>query len=256
MDLLDEESHRLLLWAVRLFEVGVTPTIDELSRLAEPRRPVAPEITAALVGRPLDFSESSVESLLRRGLIQDRGDDRISPTDIGRGVVNALGIHPEEVPLFEILDSDLRTSDPLVFARVVSRVAALDRPMIVDPYCRRAQLEYLAHHTSMTRLLVSDRLDGDELDDIIAFVSSMVGRRNKLKVRVAPAAAIHDRHVIDGERVLQIAGLVQSDGAGATVVTEPFDLGNAARAYYRQVWKDSGKLVSYTPTVASLPRSA
>lgn len=256
MDLLDEESHRLLLWAVRLFEVGVTPTGAELTRLAEPRRPIAAEITSALVGRTVDFSEGSLESLLRRGLVEDFGDGLIGPTDVGRAVVNALGIHPEDVPLFEILDADLRSSDPLVFARVVSRIASLDRPMIVDPYCRRAQVEYLAHHTNVTRLLVSDRLNGSELDDIVSFVSMIVGRRNKLRVRVAPAAAIHDRHVIDRDRVLQIAGLVQSDGLGTTVITEPYDLGSAVQAYYKRVWKDSTKLVEYRPGSTPLKQTA
>ncbi len=255
MDLLDEESHRLLLWAVRLFEVGVTPTGEELTRLAEPRRPVAPEITSALVGRTADFSEPSIASLLRRGLVEDSGG-LISPTEMGRAVVNTLGIHPEDVPLFEILDADLRSSDPLVFARVVSRIASLDRPMVIDPYCRRAQLEYLAHHTSVTRLLLSDRLGGQELDEIVSFVSSIAGRRDKLRVRVAPAAAIHDRHVIDGERVLQVAGLVQSDGVGATVISEPYDLGTAVRAYYKRVWKDSTKLVSYRPEINPFQKSA
>ncbi|HTN99800.1 MAG TPA: hypothetical protein VL068_03905 [Microthrixaceae bacterium] len=256
MDLLDEESHRLLLWAVRLFEVGITPTSVELARLAEPRHPVAAEITTALIGRTVDFSESSIDSLLRRGLVDDFGDDSIGPTDLGRAVVNALGIHPEDVPLFEILDADLRSSDPLIFARVVSRISSLNRPMIVDPYCRRAELEYLTHHTDVTRVLVSDRLADNEMEEIVDFVSSIVGRRNKLRVRVAPAIAIHDRHVIDGERVLQVAGLVQSDGVGATVITEPVDLGTAVQAYYKRVWKDSAKLVDYRPGTPSLRKSA
>ena len=133
MDLLDEESHRLLLWAVRLAEVGGSPTRKELRRYSEPRRPAALAVVSGLAGRQADFSEGAISSLVRRGLIEEVVDGRITPTEIGRMVVNALGLHPEDAPLFEVLDTDLRSSDPLAFARVVGRIAALDRPMVVDP---------------------------------------------------------------------------------------------------------------------------
>jgi hypothetical protein len=99
--------------------------------------------------------------------IEEVADQRFAPTDLGRLVVNALGLHPEEAPLFEVLDTDLRSSDPLAFARVVGRIAALDRPLVVDPYCRRAQLEYLVTHTSVNKVLVSDRLSDEDVDDAL-----------------------------------------------------------------------------------------
>jgi hypothetical protein len=247
MDLLDEESHRLLLWAVRLFDVGASPTRKELRRLCEPRRPAAPGVAAGLAGRATDFSEGAVTSLLRRGLIEEAVDERIVPTELGRVVVNALGLHPTDTPLFEVLDTDLRSSDPLAFARVVGRIAALDRPMVVDPYCRRAQLEYLVAHTSVSRVLVSDRLDEDDLAELVDFVASIRQRDTKLRLRVAPAAAIHDRHVVNGDRVLQIAGLAESLGGGTTVVSEPLDLGEDVRRYYRSVWKRARRLAAYRP---------
>ncbi|CAN5485304.1 hypothetical protein BH10ACT3_BH10ACT3_22870 [soil metagenome] len=248
MDLLDEESHRLLLWAVRLFEVGGTPTRKDLRRLSEPRRPAALAVVAGLSGRSAEFSEGALSSLVRRGLLDVVADDRLAPTELGRLVVNALGLHPEDAPLFEVLDTDLRSSDPLAFARVVGRIAALDRPMVVDPYCRRAQLEYLITHTSVNRVLVSDRLTAEDLDDLIDLIDSIKRRDTKLLLRVAPADAVHDRHVINGDRVLQVGGTLQSVGAGTTVLSEPIDLGIAAREYYRQVWKAARKLATYRPS--------
>lgn len=247
MDLLDEESHRLLLWAVRLNEAGGTPTRKELRQLAEPRREAGQSVVDGLSGRPTEFSESGVASLVRRGLIEDVVDERVMPTELGRSVVSALGLHPEESPLFEVIESDLRSSDPLAFARVVGRIAALDRPMVVDPYCRRPQLEYLVAHTSVTRVLVSDRLDEQELADLVAYVEGIERRDVKLRLRVAPAAAISDRHVIDGDRVLQVAGTAQTVGGGTTVISEPSDLGGAVRSYYRSVWKRATKLATYRP---------
>ena len=247
MDLLDEESHRLLLWAVRLFEVGGTPTRKELRRLAEPRRPAALAVVSGLSGRDAEFSEGALSSLVRRGLLEVVADDRLVPTDMGRVVVNALGLHPEDAPLFEVLDTDLRSSDPLAFARVVGRIAALDRPMVVDPYCRRPQMEYLITHTSVSRVLVSDRLSAEDLDDLIGLVGSITRRDTKLRLRVAPADELHDRHVINGDRVLQVGGTVHSVGAGTTVLSEPIDLGIAARRYYRRVWKSARKLATYRP---------
>ncbi len=244
MDLLDEESHRLLLWAVRLFEVGGTPTRKELRRLAEPRRPAALAVVSGLTGRDVDFSEGAVASLERRGLIEVATGERIVPTEMGRLVVNALGLHPEDTPLFEVLDTDLRSSDPLAFARVVGRIAALDQPMVIDPYCRRPQLEYLVTHTTVNRVLVSDRLTQDDLDDLVDYVRSISRRDTKLRLRVAPAAQLHDRHVINDDRVLQIGG-ISSAGAGTTVLSEPLDLGGAVREYYRSIWKEARKLATY-----------
>lgn len=248
MDLLDEESHRLLLWAVRLFEVGGTPTRKDLRRLSEPRRPAALAVLSGLSGRDAQFSEGALSSLVRRGLVDVIADDRLVPTELGRSVVNALGLHPEEAPLFEVLDTDLRSSDPLAFARVVGRIAALDRPMVVDPYCRRPQLEYLLAHTSVDRVLVSDRLSADDLEDLVDFVGSITRRETKLRLRVATAHEIHDRHVINGDRVLQVGGTLQSIGGGTTVLSEPIDLGVAARAYYRDVWQRARRLVVYRPS--------
>lgn len=256
MDLLDEESHRLLLWAVRLQEAGAVPSRKELRRLAEPRREAGQEVVDALSGRPTNFSESGVDSLTRRGLLEEASEDHVVPTELGRMVVSALGLHPEESPLFEVIESDLRSSDPLAFARVVGRIAALDRPMVVDPYCRRPQLEYLVAHTSVTRVLLSDRLADEELDDIVDFVGSIGRRPVKLRVRVAPAEAIHDRHVVDGDRVLQVAGTVQTTGGGTTVLAEPVDLGGAARGYYREVWKQARKLATHRPAKESSKRAA
>ena len=247
MDLLDEESHRLLLWAVRLFEVGGTPTRKDLRRLSEPRRPAATAIVSGLSGQDDLFSEGALTSLVRRGLMEVVADDRLAPTEMGRAVVNALGLHPEEAPLFEVLDTDLRSSDPLAFARVVGRIAALDRPMVVDPYCRRPQLEYLVAHTSVNRVLVSDRLTSDDLDALVDLVRSISRRDTKLRLRVASSAEVHDRHVINGDRVLQVGGTVHSVGAGTTVLSEPIDLGIAARSYYRDVWQRARRLAVYRP---------
>lgn len=248
MDLLDEESHRLLLWTVRLHEVGGNPTRKELRRLSEPRRPAALSVVTGLSGRDRDFAEGAISSLLRRGLIEVIAEERLAPTDLGRMVVNALGLHPEEAPLFEVLDTDLRSSDPLAFARIVGRIASLDQPMVVDPYCRRDQLEYLVTHTTVSRVLVSDRLSADELDELGAIVAGIRNRATKLRLRVAPAASIHDRHVINGDRVLQVGATPTGLGAGATVISEPVDLGVAVRKYYRSVWKQARKVAAYRPS--------
>ena len=210
MDLLDEESHRLLLWAVRLFEVGCTPTRKELRGLSEPRRPAAPSIVAGPLGsrRPTSPRVQSPRWSVA-GCLEQIDDGHLAPTELGRVVVSALGLHPEDVPLFEVIDTDLASSDPLAFARVVGRISALDRPMVVDPYCRRPQLEYLVAHTSVTRVLVSDRLTPAELAELVSYTTSIRGREIKLRLRVAPANAIHDRHVLNGDAVLQVGGIDQ-----------------------------------------------
>lgn len=248
MELLDEESHRLLLWSVRLAEVDVVPRRTELRRLCEPRRPAGLAIIAGLSGRGPDYTEGAITSLVRRGLLEERDEDRVAPTELGRLTVSALGLHPEQSPAFEVIDADLRARDPLAFARVVGRIAALDSPTVVDPYCRGEQIEYLARHTGVTRVLVSDRLDDDELDGIVDAVERLGDRPIKLRVRFGAAHALHDRHVFDDDRVLQVGGVASATlPGGSTVLTEVTDLADEVRRYYRAVWKRAERLVTHRP---------
>ena len=256
MDLVDEESHRLLMWAVRLHEVGHAPTRKELRRLSQARQPAGLAVVTGLTGRESDFQEGAMASLLRRGLLQPVGDECVAPTDLGRKVIDALGLQGEGMPAFEVLDVDLRSGDPLAFARVVGRIASLHRPMIVDPYCRRTELEYLSAHTSVTRILVSDRLDDDEIENLARFVGSIRGREDKLRIRMAAREDIQDRYVVSNDRVLQVGGLPAPAGGGATVVCEPTDLGDQTRAYYRRVWKQAERVATYRPDRAASARVA
>lgn len=247
MELLDDESHRLLLWAVRLDEVGHAPSRRELRRVSEPRRPAGASVVTGLLNQPAGFGEGAITSLLRRGLLQEVSEDRLSPTDLGRRVTDALGLHAELGPFFEVLDVDLRSSDPLAFARIAGRIASLHRPMVVDPYLCRSELEYLTAHTSVSRVLVSDRLGEEDLAELADFVRSVRERPVKLRLRVAPAAELRDRHVISRDRVLEVAGVPHPEGPGMTVLTEPRDLGDVTRNYYRAVWKRARRLARYTP---------
>ena len=92
MELLDEESHRILLWAVRLHEVGHAPTRTELTELAEGRRPAGLATVTGLVGHDSEYQEGAIAALLRRGLLHPVGDAGVAPTGLGRRVVDALGL--------------------------------------------------------------------------------------------------------------------------------------------------------------------
>src|SRR5690606_32603463 len=135
-------------------------------------------------------------------------------------------------------------------ARVGGRSAGLARAVGGGPYLRRAGLGDPGAHPAVARVLVSDRLSEDDLEELVDYVESIRSREHKLRLRVAPAEAIHDRHVIDGDRVLQIGGTATTAGGGTTVLSEPVDLGGAARGYYRQVWKQARKLATYRPSKA------
>lgn len=246
MELLDEESHRILQWAVRLDEVGHAPTTAALQALAEGRRRVGSAVVTGLTGQDPVFEETAVASLLRRGLLRRCGTEAIAPTELGARVVDALGIDAR-LPAFEVLDVDLGSSDPLAFARIVARVASMHRPMVVDPYCRRSELEYLAVHTSVTRVLVSSRLDGDEVEELVDFVGSMTGRDHKLRLRMAPAALVQDRCVISGERVALVGGLPSTSGGGSSVICEPHDVSGRIRAHYVELWRRSERLAAFRP---------
>jgi hypothetical protein len=256
MDLLDDESHRLLLWAVRLHEVGHVPTRRELRQVAEPRRAAGLAVVTGLTGRADDYREGAITSLIRRGLLEESGDHGVAPTELGRRVVQVLELEGGAQPMFEVLDVDLRASDPLGFARVVGRIAGMHRPMVVDPTCARSELEYQVAHSTVSRVLVSDRLGDDELDDLVDSVGSIRNRDVKLRLRVGPAEDLWDRCVIGEERVLQVGGLPAQAGGGTTVLVEVHDLDEAARRHYDRVWKDADRLAVYKPDRGAAARVA
>ncbi len=248
VELLDEESHRLLVWAVLLADVGHAPTRRELRRVSEPRGAADDPVADALAGRDVEYREGAISSLVRRGLLEGTGVDGLTASVLGRRVVDALGLlGTGGLPDFEVLDADLRSGDQLAFARVVGRMAGLHRPMLVDPYCGRDQLEYVASHTTVNRVLVSDRLSDGELDDLAAAVRSMRGRPVKLRLRVGPADLLSDRCVVSEERVLLVGGLPRADGAGATALCEVHDGADAVRAHYRAAWKSAERLATSQP---------
>lgn len=255
MELLDEESHRVLLWAVHLDDVGHAATREELRALSEVRRPAGLAVVTGLSGRHAAFEEDAIDSLLRRGLLRGVGAETVAPTALGRRVVDALGLETT-FPTFEVLDVDLSSGDPLAFARIVGRIASLHRPMVVDPYCRRSELEYLTAHTSVTRVLVSDRLDEDVVEALVDHVGSIRDREQKLRLRMAPADAIQDRCVLSDDRILHVGGLPAAGGAGASVVCEPHDLGSEIRGYYRSVWRKAERLATYRPGARRAARVA
>jgi hypothetical protein len=243
MELLDEESHRLLLWAVRLDEVGHAADRTELERLATPRRAADDGIAPGLAGRTTAWTEPAVDSLVRRGFMEVDERGLMHPTRLGRRSLDAVGLDAA-FPVFEVVEAQLRSGDPLAFARIVGRVSALHRPMVVDPYCRRGELEYLAAHTSVARVLVSDRLGRGELAELAEVVRS-VGRRSvELRLRVAPADEVSDRWVICSDRVIAVGGTTQTGAPGATVLAECTDLAPLARKHYRDIWRRADRLAT------------
>lgn len=241
----------MLVWAVRLDEVGHVPTRRELRMVAEPRRRPGDRVVTALSGQDAEFSEGAITSLIRRGLLREVDDRGVGPTELGRRAVAAAELDGGLPALFEVIDADLRSGDPLAFARVVGRIAALHRPMVVDPYCGRAELEYLAAHTSVSRVLVSDRLGEDELADLVDAVRSIRTRDVKLRLRVGPAAELRDRCVV-GERILQVGGLPGVGGGGATVLVEVYDAADAVREHYGRLWRSAERLAVYKPSRGSV----
>ncbi len=189
-----------------------------------------------------------MNSLVRRGLAEER-DDRVTPTELGRLTVSALGLHPEQSPAFEVIDADLRGGRPARAGagggsdRCAGRTDR--RRSALSP---AEQLEYLARHTGVTRVLVSDRLDDDELDAIVEAVGRLGDRPWKLRVRVSPAHAVHDRHVFDDDRVLQVGGVATATlPGGSTVLSEVTDLADEVRRYYRALWKRAERLAVHRP---------
>ena len=183
VDGVSRQGHPLSAVDFESYERSPSRTVHRFTRFAA--------MAAMMAGGP---AESQLEWLDRVGWLQ-KNAGTVMITDLGRAVLRSLdeAANVPEGPLDVILDAN----EPTSYATVVGKIAGVGEALLVDPYCRLAQLWDIARHTSVDRVLTSAAIGKEwlvEMELALPVLAKVAG--SALDVRVSEKGELHDRYVI------------------------------------------------------------
>lgn len=195
MNILTEEQHRALAFIEACNSHGYGPEPDEVARwLAEPRKPLS-DMYAAMA------SFSMLGGVLHRGAVTDqlvrlgwvyRADarTRLFISELGEALLRDADAKSAEVTASAtvVLGSD----NPLSYAALMSELAAAGSGLLIDPYIRREELMHIVQDTTLTRLLVSEKVKEHNVAAMRSFLGYVPADRG-LDVRIVSEG--HDRYM-------------------------------------------------------------
>jgi hypothetical protein len=194
MEILTEDQHRALAFIEACNSQGHFPTDSDVERwLAEPAQPVPRGAvlgaTHSLFRVLYGFQGSVTDQLVRLRWVTEAAG-RLFTEDLGRAL-----LQDAEAKTAEVMSSTtvvLGSDNPLAYATLMSELAAAGAGLLVDPYIRREQLLHVVQDTTLSRLLISQKIGPRDLASVRSFLGYIPAGR-ELEVRVASEA--HDRYL-------------------------------------------------------------
>jgi hypothetical protein len=139
-----------------------------------------------------------------------------------------------------VLDSE----DPLAYAVLFGKLAAVDGDLLVDPYLRVTEMRDVIDYTDVRRVLISSRpRNTRETQTAIAvYLASL--EEAEVEVRTTASRDVHDRVVIstDGSAHLLGTSLNSIGSASTHLVTLPTDAANAQALKAETWWNEATPL--------------
>lgn len=228
MEILDQDTRRVLQVVDYAERTGEPLSVAEFEGLAEnPRRRVHPAIAIGV----LTPTTESVLSFVTRTKSVDKAGDKVRLTRLGTILlreareIDELKAQPQDIVL--AAGDDWASGD--LFRAV--RKAGLC--MVIDPFCREAELNDLVRYTETTRVLVGPRVAGESFD----LTLNVVRAPRKIEVRVS--SEFHDRVVIpDSGAVLAIGASLNGIGRDKPtfLVSLNPELSASVRKTYEDLW--------------------
>lgn len=128
-------------------------------------------------------------------------------TDRGRAVLRLSGadakVHAVHDPV--VNDVALSPDDPLVYTVLTRRLAVAGEGMLVDPYFKAENLQWILEATSIKRILISKKASTKERP-IIAVALGTLTNGHEVEVRATDDPNLHDRRVIAADGSVQMIG--------------------------------------------------
>ena len=215
MRVASDTVHRLLAYLAALGAHGAQPSVSELDAYAEEDEPrMAPSSYVdqqSAFYEPEEWTWHWAHYLRRRGWVSvgDHGGSRtgdapVSITSLGRHLLRHLD---DEAVVGDVRAVSILARGPAAYGRVIGRIAEHDRPLLVDAYFDETSLSDIVLHTTVSRLLLSDK-GGKRGASRVAAVIGAAGRFSldgrPLEIRCS--GDLHDRFVVPAAGAVDAIG--------------------------------------------------
>lgn len=246
MDIVSEETHRVLAYLDALNRHGVRPDrqwIDEFAE--EPDQLVervgglgsirAATLIAMSLGERIVAQETFTDYMARLGWVTI--DSRhIELSNMGRALLNALNAPAieETADVFEIV---LDPADPFAYAQALGLMSSVKNALLVEPYFRLDQLMDVAPFDNITRVLLGSRLKPREYDVLATGLAALPSGR---KLEIRKVRDLHDRYLIPAEagHVLMLGASLGGIGKKVSTMTTLGEVASRAlREAHEELWR-------------------
>jgi hypothetical protein len=250
MEIVDEETHRVLAYVDALNRQGVTPhrlSVDEFGDGADRRmaRRGGMAAVATLQAMALSVSgtigpgETYTAYLERLGWVLCSGGGDVTITQIGRGLLKALNAPSMDADSGSVVEVVLDPENPFAYTRAMNSLTTVEDGLLVEPYFRVDQLEDVAQLANITRVLLGPGVKPQERK-ILAFGLAALDPERPLEVRAA--TNLHDRYLIprDGGTVLMLGASLGGIGKKVSTITPVGpEASEALRALHEGLWDEA-----------------
>ena len=271
MNIVDEETHRVLAYVDALNRQGVTPHlsyVDEFGDAADRRMVRRGGITAMTTLQAVAMSVSGTIApgetysayLERLGWVLCSPDGSVSITNTGRGLLKALNAPSMDADSGSVVEVVLDPENPFAYTRAMNSLTTVEDALLVEPYFRVDQLEDVAQLANITRVMLGPGVKPQDRK-ILSFGLAALGPERILEVRAAKN--LHDRYLIprDGGTVLMLGASLGGIGKKVSTITPVGpEASDALRALHERLWDDATAIEpmdaekgdGLTPTVAGV----
>ena len=250
MEIVDEETHRVLAYVDALNRQGVTPRrslVDEFGDAPErimTRRGglvavAAIQAMAMSVNGTLAAGERYTAYLERLGWVVCSGSDAVTITQVGRGLLKALNAPSLEADSGSIVEVVLDPENPFAYTRAMNSLTTVEDALLVEPYFRVDQLEDVAQLSNITRVMLGPGVKPSERK-VLAFGLAALDPGRSLEVRAA--TNLHDRYLVPrgGGTVLMLGASLGAIGKKVSTITPVGpEASEALRALHEELWNEA-----------------
>lgn len=196
-------------------------------------------------------AEDHLDHLIRLRWLEESGTEGLQLTRLGQALLRTAEADVEGTGTADVVV--LGADNELSYPTLVSRMAEAHGGMVIDPYVRAEQVLAVLTYTTISRVLLSEKLQQADRAAVATLVSSFQSEHH-FEVRVAPKHLLHDRYVICDEFVNTIGTSLNTVGKQhATVLSSlPALAAEGVRDQSEKWWTASTLLAQCGPVTEGL----
>lgn len=244
MEIVDENTHRVLAYLEALNRHGVKPSRAQLDSFAEqPQRRVTRSSGIASLGSIRDMVVGEVVDkekystfLARVGWVD--GESGVVLTALGRALLKGLNSPALDESASDLFEIVLNPENPFAYAQALQGLGSTGPALLVEPYFRLDQLMAISELENIDRVLMSPKVNAQDRNLLATGLAALPESRSLL---VRFVDDLHDRYLIPhgDEAVLMLGSSLGGVGKKvSTLTTLGAVASQALREAHESLWQD------------------